>query len=181
MKKLLILLLLLITVPVFAKENKLYLLEDKKTIKYESGLYDDKVFMKHLDMVPGSKYTDELYIENGTDVPYKLYFKAVKKNQGADAEKLLQSISMKITLDDKLIYYGPANGQGNISLADSIFLGEFVPNKKVKMVVETYLSTEYENPKVHLGHHQSSSNIFSENHTFHVRKSQFHSNYCNYK
>ena len=147
MKKLLILLLLLITVPVFAKENKLYLLEDKKTIKYESGLYDDKVFMKHLDMVPGSKYTDELYIENGTDVPYKLYFKAVKKNQGADAEKLLQSISMKITLDDKLIYYGPANGQGNISLADSIYLGEFVPNKKVKMVVETYLSTEYENPK----------------------------------
>ena len=105
MKKLLILLLLLITVPVFAKENKLYLLEDKKTIKYESGLYDDKVFMKHLDMVPGSKYTDELYIENGTDVPYKLYFKAVKKNQGADAEKLLQSISMKITLDDKLIYF----------------------------------------------------------------------------
>ena len=130
MKKILILILLLITIPVCAKENKLYLVKDKKAIKYESGLYDDKIFMKHVDMVPGSKFNDELTIENGTD-----------------AENLLKNINMKITLDDKLIYYGPANGKGNIDLADSIYLGEFVPNKSVKMVVETYLSTEYENPK----------------------------------
>lgn len=147
MKKILILILLLITIPVCAKENKLYLVKDKKAIKYESGLYDDKIFMKHVDMVPGSKFNDELTIENGTDAAYKLYFKAVKKEQGADAENLLKNINMKITLDDKLIYYGPANGKGNIDLADSIYLGEFVPNKSVKMVVETYLSTEYENPK----------------------------------
>ena len=145
MKKILLLLLLLMIVPV--KANRLYLVTDKSAIKYESGQFDEKIFMKHTDMVPGSKYTDELVIENGTNKAYKLYFKANKKDQSKEADELLNSILMKITLDGKLIYDGKANGIGNIDLTNSIYLGEFVPNKSVKMKVETYLSTDYENPK----------------------------------
>ena len=76
MKKILLLLILLLTISVSAKENKLYFVEKDNQIFYESGLYDEKVFMKHTDMVPGSSYTDELLIENGTNKVYKLYFNA---------------------------------------------------------------------------------------------------------
>ena len=146
MKKLLLLLLILVVIPVYAKENKLYLVEEDKSIKYESGLYDEKVFLKHTDMVPGSSYTDELVIENGTDVAYKLYLRANKKGQSVDAEKLLDSITLVMTLDGREIYRGKANGMGNIILTDSVLLGEFEPNKSSVLKVETYLSVEYENP-----------------------------------
>ena len=146
MKKLLLLLLILVVIPVYAKENKLYLVEEDKSIKYESGLYDEKVFLKHTDMVPGSSYTDELVIENGTDVAYKLYLRANKKGQSVDAEKLLDSITLVMTLDGREIYRGKANGMGNIILTDSVLLGEFEPNESSVLKVETYLSVEYENP-----------------------------------
>ena len=148
MKKILLLLLLLLfIVPVYAKENRLYIVEDERAIKYESGLFDEKMFMKHTDMVPGSRYTDELTIENGMNKPYKLYLKANKRTNNADADKLLDNIIMKIYLDGKVIFEGKANGQGNVNLSDSIYLGEFAPNKSVKMKVETYLSVDYENPR----------------------------------
>ena len=146
MKKILFLLILIMAIPVYAKENKLYFIEDNHSIKYESGLYDEKVFMRHNDMVPGSKYEDTLIIENGTKDPYKLYLKATPKSNSADSNNLLNSIIMKITIDGTVIYEGNANGEGNVNLADSIYLGEFTPNKRVEMKVDTYLSVEYTNP-----------------------------------
>ncbi len=147
MKKILILVILLMIVPVYAKENKLYLINDNKEIKYESGLYDEKVFMRHMDMVPGSKYTDELTIENSGKTPIKLYLKLQKKEQTLATENLLNNIILKIKIDDEIIYEGKANGTGNINLLDSVYLGEFASNKSAKMVVDTYLSVDYENPK----------------------------------
>ena len=76
MKKVLLLILLLITInfSVVAKENKLYFTESDDRLYYESELLDSNVFMNHTDMIPGSSYVDELIIENGTKI-----IKAVKK------------------------------------------------------------------------------------------------------
>ena len=151
MKKILltIILLLLIVLPVSAKDNRLYFVEGKDTDKvyYESALFDSKKFMSHLDMVPGSSYTDTLLIENSTNTKYTLYFKFNKKNQSADADKLLNNIIMKITINNNVIYEGNASGMGSLDLSDAVSLGDVLPKKTYTMVVNTTLSTEYTNPE----------------------------------
>ncbi len=149
MKKVLfILLLLLFITPVYAEENKLYFTESDDRIYYKSSLLDENVFMKHLDMVPGKTFTDELIIENGTNTEYTLYFKVVPRNQSEKANELLENIIMKISIDGEAIYNGKATGldysNNGINLQEAILLGNFVPSKESSMVVETMLSTEYD-------------------------------------
>ena len=131
-----------------AEENKLYFTEDNDRLYYDGTLLDD-VFMKHLDMVPGDSFIDELVIENGTNEKYKLYFKIVPRNQSEEANLLLDNLLMKIKLDDKLIYDGKVTGidySGNgINLQNAILLGEFNSSEKSKMIVEIKLSEEYDN------------------------------------
>lgn len=132
---------------VSAKENRLYFTAKGNRIYYESKLFDEKIFMSHLDMIPGRSYMDELTIENGTHTNYTLYFKVVPREQSDACDELLENILMKITLDGNVIYDGVATGidytsQG-INLQDAILLGDFSPTKVSKMVVETELSTDY--------------------------------------
>ena len=146
MKKILLIVALLLTMSVSAKENKLYFIEKDHQVCYESGTYDEKIFMRHNDMVPGNKFTDELTIENGTSKTYKLYFKVIQTKENLSSN-LLNHMTMKITLDGKEIYDGKITGEGNINLANSVYLGEFTPSRKSKMVVKTSLSTSYTNPE----------------------------------
>lgn len=151
MKKILVgfLVLILSTMPVSAKENRLYFTESGDRLYYESKLVGDEFFMKHLDMVPGSKGNDTLIIENGTNTNYKLYFQVKPREQSRDAEELLENIEMKITLDGKEIYDGLATGvdynQYGVNLQDAILLGDFGPKRESKMEVEVTLSKEYSN------------------------------------
>jgi len=136
-------------ISVQAKENKLYFTEDNNRLYYDSKLIDENVFMKHIDMTPGENFIDELYIENGTNTKYTLYFKVVPREQSTEANELLDNILMRIKLDDEVIYEGKATGldyadQG-INLQKAILLGEFTPSKNYKMVVETKLSENYDN------------------------------------
>ncbi len=139
--------LLLMISPVYAKENRLYFTESDNRLYYESGLFQEKVFMKHEEMTPGSVYQDSLKIENGTNTTYTLYMKAVPKNQGAAEEALLKSIKMVITVDGKTVYDGLATGEElnnqGIDLQEAILLGDFSPNKTATMNVETKLLENY--------------------------------------
>ena len=93
MKKVLLFLLLLVASFsfVYAKENRLYFTESNNRIYYESRLLNEKVFMKHTDMVPGASYTDELTIENGTNTKYTLYLKAIPRDKSCTAVSLNKS------------------------------------------------------------------------------------------
>ena len=148
MKKVVLFVILfnLILLPVYAKDNKLYFTEKDNRIYYESSLLDENVFMKHTDMTPGNLFRDELLIENGTNTKYTLYFKVVPREQSEEADKLLESINMKIFLDDSLIYEGKSTGlDSSINLQNAVMLGEFIPSKESKLVVETSLSEDYDN------------------------------------
>lgn len=144
-----ILLFLLMITPVYAKDNKLYFTEKEERIYYESKLLNEDVFMKHTDMVPGSRYTDELIIENGTATTYTLYFKVVPRKQSKMADELLDAIDMEITLDGNLIYNGSAKGLDyssvGVNLQNSVLLGDFIPSRNSKMVVKTHLQESYSN------------------------------------
>lgn len=135
-----------------ARENKLYFTEENNRLYYESKLIDEDIFMKHIDMTPGESFTDELLIENGTNIKYTLYFKVVPREQSAEADELLENIIMKIKLDEEIIYEGKATGldytEQGIDLQKAILLGDFTPSKNSKMVVETKLSENYDNTEL---------------------------------
>ena len=149
MKKviLLISLLLLTITSVSAKENRLYFTETDDRLYYESGLFDESIFIKHLEMLPGRKYQDELKIENGTKTKYRLYMKAVPKSNDPEVVDLLQNVEMIISLDGKIVYSGNAIGDhfNGINLQEAICLGDFKPNQNSTLKVETKLLESYSN------------------------------------
>lgn len=153
MKKYIILLLfsIIFITPVKAASNKLYFTESGNRLYYNSSLLDEDVFMKHIDMVPGSSYRDELIVENGTGTTYKVYFQIKPRKQNAVADALLDSIEMKIYLDGRLLYDGKVKGldySGNgVNLQNAVEIGTFAPGQSSTMVTETHLSSEYTNPE----------------------------------
>ena len=145
--------LLFMITPVMAKDNRLYIIESNNQIYYESKEFNEKIFMRHLDMVPGKSYTDELVIENGTHKKYTIYFKSEPVEQSSLADSLLENILMDITLDGVEIYNGRATGldytgQG-VNLENAILIGEFTPTKKAKMVVHVKLADQYSDVSNH--------------------------------
>ena len=144
MKKIILFLLIssLFVIPVFARDNRLYLVEADGGLYYESALIDENVFMKHLDMVPGKSYTDILKIENGASDKYLLFFKINDVD-----DEFLRNINMKIYLDNTLIYNGVATGEdyvgNNINLRDIVSLGYIEPGVDHEMKVITQLSPDY--------------------------------------
>lgn len=136
------------TIPVEATSSRLYFTESEDCLYYDGELLDD-TFMYHTDMVPGSNFSDELIIENGTGTTYTLYFKVVPREQSEEANELLENITMRILLDGKVIYEGRASGLDytgdGINLQNAVCLGEFTPSMVSQMIVETSLSTDYDN------------------------------------
>ncbi len=142
-----IFLILILAYSTNALGNKLYFIEKNNKVVYESN--EENIFMRHLNMLPGSSYIDELEIENGTKVDYTLFLKIEEIPQSQIAVELLNSIDMKIYLDDILIYSGKAVGldylENGINLQNAILLKKFSPNDKSILRVETKLSEEYSN------------------------------------
>ena len=134
---------------VTAKENKLYFIEKDNKIYYDSSYLGENVFMKHIDMIPGSEYRDELVIENNTNKEYSLYLKVKLKDQSIEADELLDNINMVIYLDDVEIYNGKAKGLdyiGNgINLQNAVLLKKFTKKQSSRLKVETSLSNDYSN------------------------------------
>ena len=149
MKKIIyvILLSILLILPVYARENKLYFTNSNDRLYYDASLYDDTYFMKHVDMIPGSSYTDTLLIENHTKYDYKLYMRVKNREQSELAKELLENIKMDIYLSGELLYEGFANGQdyNGTDLTNTIFIGEYKSNSEGELIVNTKLIDEYSN------------------------------------
>ena len=120
MKKILLVVLfsILFVSVVNAETNKLYFTTTGDRIYYDSSLFDEDIFINHTDMIPGSQFEDTLVIENGTHVDYNVYFRIVEREQNENAIKLLKNVSMKIYLDEQLLYEGDATGLADYNGVD---------------------------------------------------------------
>ena len=151
MKKIIfgLILLFAFTIPVFALDNKLYLTESENKIYYDTSLFDSTKFMYHTDMVPGGTYIDELTIENAAGFPLTIYLKVKETDQNTQAEELLDSIFMKVYLNDSIIYNGRVRGLDynldGINLQNSVLLKQMNNNEQAKIKVELKLSEDYSN------------------------------------
>lgn len=134
-----------------ALENRLYFTEEGKELFYDTEQLDKDTFLNHKDMIPGKKYEDILTISNGSSNTCKLYLKVVEREQSTLAGELLENINMEIYLDNELIYDGNAKGLDSkdlgVNLQDSIYIGEYTPNKENNLLVKTELDKDYTNYK----------------------------------
>lgn len=130
-------------------DNKLYFTDKGDRLYYDTKLFDSNIFMHHVDMVPGSSFTDQLLIENGSNTDYKLYFKVKELEQNEKANEILDNIFMEIYIDDELIYDGKAKGldynNSGINLQNAIYLGEYTKNIEKELVVKTKFNEEFSN------------------------------------
>lgn len=149
MKKILLLIgILFISISnVYAKDNRLYFIEDNDKLYYDSKSFDEELFMNHTDMLPGEIYTDELILENSSKKTYTLYFKIKERQQSEEADSFLNYIDMNIYLDNELIYSGNIKGNNyeDVNLKNAIKLLDIKPNQISNMKVETYLDPSYDN------------------------------------
>lgn len=147
MKKLLMIILIFFLSMniVLAKENKLVISSSDNKLYYDSKLFDEAKFMSHLDMIPGSQYSDNLEIENETNYTFNLYLKVTNGNNN----ELINYLTMKLYLDGNLIYDGDMKEKQIINensvLNNAILLGNFNPHQISNLVVTTEFSKEYSN------------------------------------
>lgn len=145
---------IIIATPVFAEEkNRVYVYEKDEKIYYDSKQFDDR-FMVHENMVPGDSYSDTLVVENGTSYEHDIYFKIeLDETNTANAKDLLDYISMKVYINDKLLYDGKAKGEDytskGVDLTDAVFIKRFAAHESVSMRVETHFDENFEDLENH--------------------------------
>lgn len=126
---------------VSAKENKLYISSRDNKLYYDSKLFDTNKFMNYLDMIPGDTFNDELIIENNTKYTFKLYLKIKNRNNN----DLMDYLSMKLYLDNNLMYDGDVIGTNLNNLDDVYYVGTFKPNQVSKLDAFVNFSIDYSN------------------------------------
>lgn len=129
--------------PVYAKDAKtLYFEEKNGKMTWNNVRGDDgNWFMSFTNMVPGGKYEDHLNIENGSKKTYALYMQVIPLQQDQKRDELLELISMKVSLGNKVLYEGTASGKeyGNGNLQNVIYLGTYKSGEKDKIQVNLEL------------------------------------------
>ena len=145
---------IIIATPVFAEEkNRVYVYEKDEKIYYDSKQFDDR-FMVHENMVPGDSYSDTLVVENGTSYEHDIYFKIeLDETNTTNAKDLLDYISMKVYINDKLLYDGKAKGEDytskGVDLTDAVFIKRFAAHESISMRVETHFDENFEDLENH--------------------------------
>lgn len=132
------LLLINTIVPIHATENTLSFYSKDSNLYYNTSLFDDNTFMHHDSIYFGEKYIDSMDIINHTDTIYTLYLKAFPVEQSAEADILLENLSIEIYLDDRLVY-----NSDSISTDMYISLGDIKPNKDYTLSTVVKLNNKY--------------------------------------
>lgn len=125
--------------------KKLYFEEKNGTMTWNTVRGSDgNWFMSFNNMVPGGHYTDSLLIENGSKKTYKLYVKAVPKQQSDKQTWLMEHISMKVSLDSEILYEGSASGKEyeNGNLQNVVYLGTYKPKDSSCIKVDLELNKD---------------------------------------
>lgn len=126
---------------VFASDNKLYISSKDNKLYYDSKLFDYNKFMNHLSMEPGDNFKDELVIENNTKYNFKLYMKIKKRNDN----DLIDYLTMKLYLDNKLMYDGDIIGTKFNNIDNAYYIGTFKPGQVSKLDAFVNFSIDYSN------------------------------------
>lgn len=132
--------------PISASENILRFIDEDNSLYYDSEIFNDDIFMNHLNFISGETNDDVLLIENRTDNTFNLYFRIIDDGYSEADRELISNTIMKIFVDDEIIYDGYIDGKhydNGINLNNSVSIGEFTPNSSKEIQVVTEVDSNY--------------------------------------
>lgn len=138
LNNIIIIILLIVTIPVYAKTSVITVVEKGDELVYTS---DSEYFIDHEKMLPGETYVDILSIENKSQKDYTFYTKVAVKNNDAS---LLEKINMVIKVDGKKVYEGTALGKeyldNSVNDKNLLVLGDISGNSVANVEISTTLT-----------------------------------------
>ena len=134
--------ILCLTINVYALEDKIVIKSDGDKLTYDKSLIHTNDFIVRDNMLPGESYNDSLTIENKSTKNFSLYFKLEPKSN----TDLLDYLTVVIKLDGTTVYTGAINDAKNSTNPNNaILLKRLDKNETTHLTVKTTVSNDYTN------------------------------------
>lgn len=124
-------------------QNTLVLTDKDKKLVYNDNLFNENIFLYHVEMIPGGEYEDNLHIINKSNFEYVLYLRLFLDNDDNYNSEFMKNINFQIFLDNLEIFNGTIfdKNENNILIS----LGEYKNEDQSTLKVITTLNKEYSN------------------------------------
>lgn len=124
-------------------QNTLVLTDKDKKLIYNNNLFNENIFLYHVEMIPGGEYEDNLHIINKSNFEYVLYLRLFLDNDDNYNSEFMKNINFQIFLDNLEIFNGTIfdKNENNILIS----LGEYKNEDQSTLKVITTLNKEYSN------------------------------------
>ena len=124
-------------------QNTLVLTDKDKKLIYNNNLFNENIFLYHVEMIPGGEYEDNLHIINKSNFEYVLYLRLFLDNDDNYDLEFMKNINFQIFLDNLEIFNGTIfdKNENNILIS----LGEYKNEDQSTLKVITTLNKEYSN------------------------------------
>lgn len=125
-------------------QNTLVLTDKDKKLIYNNNLFNENIFLYHVEMIPGGEYEDNLHIINKSNFEYVLYLRLFLDNDDNYDLEFMKNINFQIFLDNLEIFNGTIidKNENNILIS----LGEYKNyGDQSTLKVITNLNKEYSN------------------------------------
>ena len=146
-KKVLLLITFFLTIPVYAKDDTLYLTKQKDAIYYDERFIDTSLLRMEVDTKKNETYETSFKVENATGEDQKIYLLMDSKSEDGTFNELLESVAVQVTYQNKVVYDGTAsifNDSGNSKeLNGFIYLGNIKKNEGDTLKILFNVSDSY--------------------------------------
>ena len=153
-KFILISLFLLISLPTIlfsVSRNSLNFYEKDSNLYYRTNKFDSDLFLYKENIRPGNSVSGVLDINNETSHEYSVYLKSVPAQRSPEVEKFLESMSIVVKNDGKIVNKGnmleELEGVSNDNLSNNIYLGKYNSGDSTSLSVTAHLSPDYVPPE----------------------------------
>lgn len=147
-------LFLLISLPTIlfsVSRNSLNFYEKDSNLYYRTNKFDSDLFLYKENIRPGNSVSGVLDINNETSHEYSVYLKSVPAQRSPEVEKFLESMSIVVKNDGKIVNKGnmleELEGVSNDNLSNNIYLGKYDSGDSTSLSVTAHLSPDYVPPE----------------------------------
>ncbi len=147
----LFLLISLSTILFSESRNSLNFYEKDSNLYYRTNKFNSDLFLYKENIRPGNTVSGILDINNETSHEYSVYLKSVPAKRSPAVEKFLESMSIVVKNDGKIVNKGNMlesfNPTPNDTLSNNIYLGKYDAGDSTSLSVTARLSPDYVPPE----------------------------------
>lgn len=131
--------------------NSLNFYEKDSNLYYRTNKFDSDLFLYKENIRPGNSVSGVLDINNETSHEYSVYLKSVPAQRSPEVEKFLESMSIVVKNDGKIVNKGnmleELEGVSTDNLSNNIYLGKYDAGDSTSLSVTAHLSPDYVPPE----------------------------------